>query len=83
MSGSDMVVLWSNSDGTITLSQRTGTGHVMPTVDSSPSRVASLQQSASDVRSSPFHPNGAESNKLVSPILGDSFSAKVCIHSAR
>jgi len=55
MSGTDMVIVWPNSDGTFTLSQRTGTGHDMPEVDSSPARVATIQQSASDVRSSAFH----------------------------
>lgn len=50
MSGSTMVVVWSNSDGTITLSQRTATGHDLPSVDSSPARVATVEASSSDVR---------------------------------
>ncbi|KAF9789870.1 CBD9-like protein [Thelephora terrestris] len=45
MSGTEMVVVWPNSDGTFTLSQRTGTGHVLPTVDSNPSPVATKQDS--------------------------------------
>ena len=61
-----MVVLWSNSDGSITLSQRTGTGHVLPSVDSSPSRVATVQDSASDVRGSPFSGHHTKSNLLAS-----------------
>ncbi|KAF9648995.1 CBD9-like protein [Thelephora ganbajun] len=52
MSGSKIVVVWPNSDGTFTLSQRIATGHVLPSVDSNPSRVATMQQSASDVTGS-------------------------------
>lgn len=48
-----MVIVWSNSDGTFTLSQRTGTGHVEPSVTSNPSSVATKLQSASDVRTFP------------------------------
>lgn len=55
MSGSPIVVVWPNSDGTFTLSQRMATGHVMPEVDSNPPRVATMQQSASDV----WHHNSA------------------------
>lgn len=49
MVGSDMVIMWPNSDGTITLSQRTASGHSMPTVDPSPSRVASASTDLSAV----------------------------------
>ncbi|KAL0563783.1 hypothetical protein V5O48_018280 [Marasmius crinis-equi] len=42
MAGSPMVIFWSNSDGSITMSQREASGHVMPTVVSNPTRVASL-----------------------------------------
>ncbi|KDQ58563.1 hypothetical protein JAAARDRAFT_34380 [Jaapia argillacea MUCL 33604] len=42
MSGSPMVILWSNSDGSITLSQRESKGHSMPTVVASPPRMATL-----------------------------------------
>lgn len=52
MSGSKMVIVWSNSDGTFTLSQRTGSGHVLPTVDSNPSSVATKLDSGSDVTGS-------------------------------
>jgi hypothetical protein len=62
MAGSDVVVLWPNSDGTFTLSQRTATGHELPSVDSSPARVATMLQSASDVRDSPFSANSAGSD---------------------
>lgn len=55
MSGSKMVIVWPNSDGTFTLSQRTGTGHVLPTVDSNPSPLATKELSASDVRGPFFH----------------------------
>lgn len=49
MSGTKMVVVWPNSDGTFTLSQRTGTGHVLPTFDANPSPVATQDLSASEV----------------------------------
>lgn len=61
-----MVIMWPNSDGTFTLSQRKGTGHVEPSVDSSPSLVATKLQSASDVRRSPSDPIDAGSDQLAS-----------------
>ncbi|OCB92085.1 CBD9-like protein [Sanghuangporus baumii] len=42
MANSPMVIMWTNSDGSVTLSQRIASGHVEPSVDSSPSRVATL-----------------------------------------
>ncbi|KAH8828486.1 hypothetical protein DL96DRAFT_1799194 [Flagelloscypha sp. PMI_526] len=47
MIGSDVVILWDNSDGSITLSQRHASGHIMPTVISSPTNKATLVQSLS------------------------------------
>ncbi|KAK0213312.1 hypothetical protein DFS33DRAFT_114801 [Desarmillaria ectypa] len=47
MSNSPMVIMCSNSDGTITLSQRASSGHSTPQVVSNPGRVATLAQSAS------------------------------------
>lgn len=44
MANSPMVILWPNSDGSITLSQRKAPGEVMPTVDSNPPRTASLEE---------------------------------------
>jgi len=44
MSDSAMVIMWWNSDGSITLSQRTATGDVTPTPDSNPPRVAATYQ---------------------------------------
>lgn len=55
MTGTKMVVVWPNSDGTFTLSQRTGSGHVLPSVDSNPSPLATKETSASDVRDLSFH----------------------------
>ncbi|KAH8116614.1 CBD9-like protein [Phellopilus nigrolimitatus] len=40
MANSPMVIMWSNSDGSVTLSQRSAPAEVMPTVVSSPPRVA-------------------------------------------
>lgn len=42
MANSPMVIMWANSDGSVTLSQRTASGHVEPSLDSSPPRVATL-----------------------------------------
>ena len=47
-----MVIMWPNSDGTITLSQRTAPGEVMPTLDSNPARVATADAASSDVTGS-------------------------------
>ena len=47
MANTPMVIMWPNSDGTITLSQRKATGEVMPLVDSSPPRIATAQASLS------------------------------------
>lgn len=47
MANSPMVIMWTNSDGSITLSQRSASGEVMPTVVSSPPRVATQQPSLS------------------------------------
>ncbi|KAI0661383.1 CBD9-like protein [Cubamyces menziesii] len=52
MANTPMVIMWPNSDGSITLSQRTAPGEVMPTVDSNPPRVASADPSASDLTGS-------------------------------
>ena len=49
MANSPMVVMWPNSDGTITLSQRETTAEVMPTVVSDPPRIATLSMSLSSV----------------------------------
>lgn len=42
-----MVIMWPNSDGSITLSQRKAPGEIMPTVDSSPPRTATAQAAMS------------------------------------
>lgn len=47
MAGSPMVILWPNSDGTITLSQRSSTDQSEPKVDTSPARVATVQTALS------------------------------------
>lgn len=47
MANTPMVIMWPNSDGTITLSQRKAPAEVMPTVDSSPPRTASAQSALS------------------------------------
>ena len=49
MVNTPMVILWPNSDGSVTLSQRSASGRFMPTVVSSPPRVASIQNSLVDV----------------------------------
>ncbi|RDB16770.1 hypothetical protein Hypma_002605 [Hypsizygus marmoreus] len=52
MGNTPMVIIWTNSDGTVTLSQRTANGHTMPTLDSNPPRAASLLQSATSATGS-------------------------------
>ncbi|ORX40168.1 hypothetical protein BD324DRAFT_263199 [Kockovaella imperatae] len=47
MANSQMVILWPNSDGSITMSQRNATGHNMPKVVQSPPRAANLMKSES------------------------------------
>ncbi len=42
MANTPMVIMWINSDGTATLSQRKAPSEVMPTVDSSPPRTATM-----------------------------------------
>ncbi|KAK0225379.1 hypothetical protein IW262DRAFT_1456466 [Armillaria fumosa] len=52
MDNTQMVIMWSNNDGTITLSQRRGDGHNLPLVDSNPDRVAALVEAASSTTAS-------------------------------
>ena len=47
MVGSPLIVMWANTDGTVTLSQRQASAYAMPTVVANPPRVASIQQSLS------------------------------------
>lgn len=49
MAGTEMVIMWQNSDGNITVSQRKGTGESEPPVNSNPSRLAALSNSLSSV----------------------------------
>src|SRR5687767_7785142 len=43
MVNTPMVLMWGNADGTVTLSQRSTAGYIMPTVDPAPPRVATLE----------------------------------------
>jgi len=52
MANTPMVIMWMNSDGTITLSQRQASAEVMPTVVSNPPRTASLDNALSVLSSS-------------------------------
>ncbi|KAJ7800577.1 hypothetical protein B0H14DRAFT_2898843 [Mycena olivaceomarginata] len=47
MSNTPMVIMWGNSDGTITLSQRQAPTEVMPTVVANPPRIATLSNTLS------------------------------------
>ena len=49
MANSPMVIMWSNSNGNITLSQRQSPSEIMPTVVASPPRVATVDTSGSDM----------------------------------
>lgn len=50
MANTPMVITWLNPDGRVTLSQRVAPREVMPTVDPSPPRVATLSNTLSSVR---------------------------------
>ena len=52
MADSSMVLMWSNSDGSITLSQRSAPGEIMPTVQSNPPFNATLEASMSSINGS-------------------------------
>ena len=52
MANSSMVIMWSNSDGSITLSQRSAPGEVMPTVDDNPPFTATILTSRSSTNGS-------------------------------
>jgi len=43
MVNTPMVLMWGNADGTVTLSQRSTAGYIMPTVDPAPPSVATLE----------------------------------------
>ncbi len=47
MANTPMVIMWPNSDGSITLSQRQASAEIMPTVVSNPPRTATLESSLS------------------------------------
>ncbi|KAF7978966.1 hypothetical protein HWV62_44207 [Athelia sp. TMB] len=56
MANSPMVIVWPNSDGSVTLSQRMAPAEVMPTVVASPPRLASLDVGLSSFASSNSKP---------------------------
>ncbi|KDR66022.1 hypothetical protein GALMADRAFT_273751 [Galerina marginata CBS 339.88] len=45
MGNSPMIVMWPNTDGSVTLSQRLSSGHSTPNVDANPPRKAVISQS--------------------------------------
>ncbi|THH06768.1 hypothetical protein EW145_g3855 [Phellinidium pouzarii] len=51
MTDAKMVIMWPNSDGSISLSQRTATGHVEPVPDPSPPRIATTYQPLTTISS--------------------------------
>nr|GAT47659.1 CBD9-like protein [Mycena chlorophos] len=70
MANSPMVIMWSNSDGSITLSQRKAPGESMPTVDSSPPRVATLSTALSTASGNANFVFTVDSNSLsTQPII--------------
>ncbi|KAJ7090918.1 hypothetical protein B0H15DRAFT_837317 [Mycena belliarum] len=52
MSNTPMVILWGNSDGTVTLSQRQAPAEIMPTVVANPPRTATLSTALSSTSGS-------------------------------
>ena len=49
MANTPMVIMWPNSDGSITVSQRQAPSEQMPTLVSNPPRVATADQAGSDL----------------------------------
>lgn len=49
MTDAKMVITWPNSDGSITLSQRTATGLVEPDPDPNPPRIATVYNPLTNV----------------------------------
>ena len=49
MSNTPMVIMWENSDNTVTLSQRMAPTEEEPTVQSNPPRIATFDQAASSL----------------------------------
>ncbi|KAF8143353.1 hypothetical protein K438DRAFT_1783852 [Mycena galopus ATCC 62051] len=47
MANTPMVIMWGNSDGTVTLSQRQAAAEIMPTVVANPPRIATLSDTLS------------------------------------
>jgi len=54
MVNTPMVIMWGNSDGSVTLSQRRTSTYTMPTVDPTPPRIATLGNTVSTASSSEF-----------------------------
>jgi len=54
MVNTPIVVMWGNPDGSVTLSQRSTSAYIMPTVDPAPPRVATLGTTVSTTSSSEF-----------------------------
>lgn len=72
MLNSPMVITWPNSDGTVTVSQREATAHVMPTVVANPTDKATFVAENSVVRRYRF--------RLMTFDLVDSFYISVAGH---
>ncbi|KAL0563809.1 hypothetical protein V5O48_018254 [Marasmius crinis-equi] len=52
MDSNSMAIFWTNSDGSITMSQRTGSGHDTPLVESNPARPTTLVDNLSSATGS-------------------------------
>ncbi|KAF8143354.1 hypothetical protein K438DRAFT_1691444 [Mycena galopus ATCC 62051] len=70
MANTPMVIMWGNSDGTVTLSQRQAPGESMPTVVASPPRVATLSDTLSTTSGNSAYvytipANGATTQSLI------------------
>jgi hypothetical protein len=49
MTNAAMVIMWPNSDGSITLSQRRASAYALPAVDRNPPRIATVLADSSDI----------------------------------
>jgi len=81
MADTPMVIMWINSDGTATLSQRKASTEVMPTVDSNPTRTATFSTALSLVwQQTPYYCLSFSRRYLVSAAF--LFETFFCFHDS-
>lgn len=73
-----MVIAWLNPDGRVTLSQRVAPREVMPTVDPSPPRVATVSNTLSSVRIGFL----ANLYRMTNPFTGNRLNTELWLHNS-